>query len=155
MVFCKECRKKVEDCPHFVYPIEARRVTVFDPKIETLAYDQHSHILEITFKSGQVWQLFGVPPEIHSELRDTSISSFLMLIAHKYKSSPVKIGINAIRVPDAENCIKCGRAMKLAHRINSPFDVNVRVLWECLGCGRHDWKQYGTGLARERKGRWH
>ena len=40
MVFCKECRRKVEDCPHFVYPITAQRVSVFDPKIETLAYEQ-------------------------------------------------------------------------------------------------------------------
>src|SRR5689334_2260379 len=126
MVFCKECHRKVEDCPHFVYPIQAPRVRVFDAKIETLAYDQRAHTLEIAFKAGQVWQLFGVPPPIYAELRDTSISSFLKFIATRYKSAPVKTGINAIRVPDGEKCIKCGASMKLAHRINSQFDVNVR-----------------------------
>ena len=45
MVFCKECRRRVEDCPHFVYPITAQRVSVFDPKIETLAYEQGQRIL--------------------------------------------------------------------------------------------------------------
>ena len=62
MVFCKECRRKVEDCSHFVYPITAPRISVYDPKIETLAYEQEQRILEIAFKGGQVWQLFGVPP---------------------------------------------------------------------------------------------
>src|SRR5437879_3557075 len=90
MVFCKECQQKVEDCPHFVYPIKAPRVSVFDPKIETLGYDEQQRILEIVFKSGQVWQLFGVPPNIYAELRDTSISSFLKFIAQRHKSAPVK-----------------------------------------------------------------
>ena len=58
MVFCKECQQKVEDCPHFVAPIAARRIEVFDAKVKTLAYDPDQRILEIAFKSGQVWQLF-------------------------------------------------------------------------------------------------
>jgi hypothetical protein len=62
MVFCKECNQKVQDCLHFVYPIEAPRVHVFDPTVETLGYDERQRVLEITFKTGQVWQLFGVPP---------------------------------------------------------------------------------------------
>ncbi len=155
MVFCKECQQRVEDCRHFVYPIEARRVAVFDPKIESLAYNEQQRILEIVFKSGQVWQLFAVPAEIYAELRDTSISSFLKFIAPRYKSAPVKTGVNAIKVPESEPCPRCKSAMSVGHRINSQFDVNVRVLWECAACDTHEWRQYGLGLARERKGRWH
>src|SRR4026207_1109368 len=80
MVFCKACKKRVEECVSFVYPIEPPRVSVFDPKIETLAYSREQKILEITFKTGQVWQLFDVPPTIYDELRDTTISSFLKFI---------------------------------------------------------------------------
>src|SRR2546422_9011779 len=69
MVFCKECQQKVEDCPHFVAPIAARRIEVFDAKVKTLAYDPDQRILEIAFKSGQVWQLFTVPAGIYQELR--------------------------------------------------------------------------------------
>ena len=110
MVFCKECQQKVEDCPHFVYPIVALRVSVFDPKIETLAYEERTQTLEIAFKTGQVWQLFAVPPPIYLELRDTSISSFLRFIAHRYKSAPVKTGLSAIRVPETEPCSKASHA---------------------------------------------
>jgi len=156
MVFCRECQKKVEDCPHHVYPIQAPRVAVFDPKIEALAYDEKQRTLEITFKSGQVWQLFGVPPATYSELRDTSISSFLKFIAPRHKSAPVKTGLNAIQVPESEICPKCKAAMAVRHRINSQFDVNIRILWECASCKHHEWRQYGQGLnVRERKGRWH
>ena len=77
MVFCKECHQKVEDCPHFVSPISAKRIEVFDIKVKTLAYDPDQRTLEIAFKTGQVWQLLGghlsrtarlydfVLPEIH------------------------------------------------------------------------------------------
>src|SRR5215831_20419956 len=111
-VYCRQCQQKVADCEHFVYPIQAPRVHVFDPKVETLGYEEKERILEVTFKSGQVWQLFGVPPAIYGELRDTSISSFLKFIAQRYKSAPVKTGIatrtdicttdssSAIQVPD-------------------------------------------------------
>lgn len=155
MVFCKECKKRVEDCPHFVYPIEAPCVSVFDPKIETLAYSRDQRILQIRFKTGQVWQLFDVAPMIYDELRDTTISSFLRFIAHKFKSAPVKTGLNAIRVPETENCLSCDASMTQRHRINSPFDTNIRVLWECNQCKQTRWKDYGTGLMREKKGRWH
>ena len=33
-----------------------------DPKIDTLAYTRRESDSEISCKSGQVWQLFGVPP---------------------------------------------------------------------------------------------
>jgi hypothetical protein len=39
MVYCRQCRK-VEDCEHFVYPIQAPRRQVFDEKVETLAYSE-------------------------------------------------------------------------------------------------------------------
>src|SRR5262245_30380988 len=35
MVFCKECQQKVEECPHFVAPIKAKRVEVFDEKVKS------------------------------------------------------------------------------------------------------------------------
>jgi hypothetical protein len=38
------------------------RVSVFDARVETIAYAAESRGLEIAFKSGQVWQLFDVPP---------------------------------------------------------------------------------------------
>jgi uncharacterized protein with PIN domain len=155
MVFCKACKKKVEDCVHFVYPIEGPRVSVYDPKIETLAYSREHRILEITFKTGQVWQLFEVPDTIYEELRDTTISSFLKFIAHKYRSAPVKTGLNAIRLPGTENCLSCNEKMTIRHRINSRFDANIRVLWECQQCNKTMWKDYGSGLMREKKGRWH
>src|SRR5215471_6877144 len=148
-VYCRHCQKKVTDCPHFVYPIQAPRVHVFDPKIETLGYDEKQRILEITFKSGQVWQLFDVPPAIYGELRDTSISSFLRFIAQRYKSAPVKTGISAIRVADAEPCPKCKQSMKQKHRVNSEFDCVVRVLWECPPCDHSEWMRYGIGRGKE------
>jgi hypothetical protein len=154
-VYCRQCQKKVADCEHFVFPIQVPRVHVFDSKIETLGYDEQQRILEITFKSGQVWQLFAVPPAIYGELRDTSISSFLKFIARKYKSAPVKTGLSAVVVPESEPCKSCNKPMTLGHRINNEFDVNVRVLWNCGSCGDHIWKQYGYGLWRERKERWH
>jgi hypothetical protein len=61
MVYCRPCQKKVDDCEHFVHPIEAKRVSVFDARVETIAYSRERRILEIAFKSGQVWQLFDVP----------------------------------------------------------------------------------------------
>ena len=61
MVYCRQCQKKVIDCEHFVFPIEAKRVSVFDARVETMAYAAEKRILEIALKSGQVWQLFDVP----------------------------------------------------------------------------------------------
>ena len=61
MVFCRECKKKVEDCQHHVPPLDVPAIPVFDPKIKTLAYKPDARILEIAFKNGQVWQPAGVP----------------------------------------------------------------------------------------------
>ena len=61
MVFCRDCKKKVDDCEHFVLPLGVPAIPVFDPKIKTLAYDTKTQRLEISFKNGQVWQLAGVP----------------------------------------------------------------------------------------------
>jgi hypothetical protein len=58
MVYCRQCQKKVNDCEHFVFPIEAKHVSVFDARVETIAYAVEKRVLEIAFKSGQVWQLF-------------------------------------------------------------------------------------------------
>src|SRR5437016_134753 len=112
MVFCKGCKRKVEECPHFVDPILFPRTPVYDPKIEALAYSEPDRILEITYKSGQVWQLFGVPPSIYGELRDTTLTSFVKFIAQRYKAAPVKTGLKAIKVPETERCSKCDATMK-------------------------------------------
>jgi hypothetical protein len=66
MVFCRECKKKVDDCEHFVSPLGVATVPVFDPKIKTLAYNANARILEIAFKNGQTWQLAGVEPVMRS-----------------------------------------------------------------------------------------
>src|SRR5690349_6719745 len=89
-MYCRQCQQKVSDCEHFVTPIEAPRVRVFDEKVETLAYSPEHRILEISFKSGQVWQLAGVVPGIYAELQASTISSFLKFIAQRYKASPVR-----------------------------------------------------------------
>src|SRR5262249_27925918 len=124
---------------------------VFDPKIEALAYSESDRILQLTFKSGQVWQLFGVPPSIYGELRDTTLISFVKFIAQRYKAAPVRTGVKAIKVPDAEKCSECKSNMKVRHRINDQFDVRVRILWECSSCVRTEWKQYESGTQRIRQ----
>jgi hypothetical protein len=131
---------------------QAARVSVFDPKIDTLAYERGQRVLEITFKTGQVWQLFDVPESIYHELRDTTISTFLKFIAHKYRSAPVKTGLNAIRVPENEHCLTCNSPMTIRHRINSRFDQNIRVLWECNQCNGTKWKDYGADSCARRSG---
>jgi hypothetical protein len=142
MVFCKECKQKVEECPHFVDPIQAPSIQVFDPNIDTLAYSESDRILEITYRNGQVWQLFGVPPSIYGELRDTTLTSFVKFIASRYNAAPVKTGLRAIKVPAFENCSKCGAGMKVRHRINNQFDIIVRILWECSNCNHTEWRRY-------------
>jgi hypothetical protein len=151
MVFCKECKQKVEECPHFVDPIQAPRLAVHDEKIEYLAYSEDQRVLEITYKNGQVWQLFPVPASIYSEIRDTSLWSFVKFMAQRYKAAPVKTGLKAIKVPASEKCLECNADMKVRHRIDNQFDVKVRILWECPGCARTLWKEYGTSLIRTRK----
>jgi len=152
MVFCKECKQKVEECPHFVDPIQAPSVQVFDPKIDTLAYSEANRILEITYKNGQVWQLFGVPPSIYGELRETTLTSFVKFIAQRYKAAPVKTGLKALKVPDSEKCSKCDSIMKVRHRINNPFDVMIRILWECTTCDHCEWRKYESGRQRGSSG---
>jgi hypothetical protein len=154
MVYCRQCQKKVDDCEHFVHPIEAKRVSVFDARVETIAYSRERRILEIAFKSGQVWQLFGVPPDIHDVLQESTISSFLNFIAHRYKSAPVKTGMNAVPVPESEKC-RCGVPMRQKHRTGSDFEKFVRVLWSCPSCNASEWRKYGAGIERERRTRWH
>jgi len=48
--------------------------------------------------------MFGGPTAIYTELRDTSMSSFLKFIAQRYKYAPVKTGLNAAQVPESESC---------------------------------------------------
>ena|SRR5262252_4389703 len=153
MVFCKECKQKVEECPHFVDPIRAPKLAVHDEKIEFLAYCEEQRVLEITYKTGQVWQLFSVPASIYSEIRDTSLWSFVKFIAQRYRSAPVKTGLKAIKVPDSEKCLECRADMKVRHRIDNQFDVKVRIFWECPGCARTIWKEYGNVVVRAQKGK--
>ena len=155
MVYCRQCRNKVKDCEHFVLPIAAARISVFDARVETIAYEAEKRTLEIAFKTGQVWQLFDVPPDIFNALRDSTISSFLRFIAHRYTSAPVKTGMNAVPVPESEKCIKCGVPMTQKHRTGSDFEKFVRVLWSCPSCGASEWRKYGAGIERERRTRWH
>jgi len=61
MVYWRKCGKKVEDCVHFVPPLNMPPTEVFDPKVKTLAYKEDGRILEVAFKNGQVSQLFGIP----------------------------------------------------------------------------------------------
>ena len=155
MVYCKQCQKKVADCEHFVFPIEAKRVSVFDARVETIAYATQQRILEIAFKNGQVWQLFDIPSDIYNALHNSTISSFLNFIAHRYKSAPVKTGMSAVRVPESEKCAKCGVSMRQKHRAGSDFEKFVRVLWSCPSCNGSEWRKYGAGIERERRVRRH
>jgi len=47
-------KRKVEDCEHFVLPIQAKRVQGFDEKVETLAYsaNEYSKFLSAADKFG-------------------------------------------------------------------------------------------------------
>jgi len=151
MVFCKECKKKVAECPHFVDPIQAPKLAVHDEKIDFLAYSEEERVLELTYKNGQVWQLFPVPSSIYYEIRDTSLWSFVKFIAQRYKAAPVKTGLKAIKVPDSEKCLECKADMKVRHRIDNQFDVKVRIFWECPDCSRTVWKEYGNIVVRAQK----
>jgi len=149
MVFCKECKRKVEDCPHFVDPVQIPRTPVFDEKIESLAYSEPERILEIAYRNGQVWQLSPVPPAMAQEIRDTTLWSFIKFIAQRYKASPVRKGARAVHVPVTQECWKCKGTMNVGHRIDDRFEAKVRVLWKCTMCSHHEWKQYeGTQLSR-------
>ncbi len=155
MVFCRECQRKVEDCPHFVPPVEARRVRVFDEKVVSLAYVADRRILEIAFKSGQVWQLREVPDGIYRELHNSTISSFLKFIAHRYKASPVRTGVHAIVVPASEPCPNCKTAMNPSNKTQNTVANFVRVFWHCPQCRKSKWETYGSIPEREKRSRWH
>src|SRR5688572_33463957 len=116
MVFCRECKAQVEDCVHFVPPLNVPPVEVFDPKVRCLAYKKDPHILEITFKNGQVWQLFGVKPEIYEELLHATLSSFLKFLAHRYKAAPVRKHDPKSASTPSEPCPACKQPMVQPHR---------------------------------------
>src|SRR5437867_4634223 len=63
VVFCRECKKKVDDCEHFVSPLSVPAVPVFDPKIKTLAYSPDSRTLEISvaeqLQQNRRWSIEG------------------------------------------------------------------------------------------------
>ena len=153
MVFCPECKRKVDDCPHFVPPLNVPSTAVFDPKVKTLAYKSDARILEIAFKNGQVWQLSGVPPGVYDALLAATLSSFLKFIAYRYNPRPVRQP-NRVAVPDTEPCPNCNTPMTQRHKTGSGGSF-VRVLWNCAKCNRSQWHTYGTPDHRERKSRWH
>jgi|SRR5436190_22950358 len=159
MVFCKDCSRKVVDCEHCAFPIAGIRVPVYDEKVETLAYAAEKRVLEIAFKSGQVWQLSNVPEPVYAELRDSTISSFLKFISHRYKATPVKSGLAAIAVPKNEKCPVCSHAMNESNRTSSEFDKFIRVFWQCPSCKKSKWETYSgqqvVAPQKERKLRWH
>jgi hypothetical protein len=137
---------QVEDCAHFVAPLSVASVDVFDPKVKSLAYQRDGHILEITFKNGQVWQLFGVKPEIYDELLHATLSSFLTFLAHRYKAAPVRTAPTGPRREQA--CPACKRPMTEQHRTTGG---TLRILWKCEPCNQSLWRSYGTESVRERR----
>ena len=148
MVFCRECRQKVEDCVHFVAPLGIPSVQVFDPKVKALAYQKTSHILEITFKNGQVWQLFGVKPDIYDELLHATLSSFLNFLAHRYKAAPVRKATANDRILANEPCPACKRPMTEQHRTSGGI---LRILWKCAPCNQSLWRTYAGESVREKR----
>jgi hypothetical protein len=146
MVFCRDCNKKVADCPHCVPALKVKRVEVFDPKVKTLAYDEPRKILEIAFKNGQSWQLKPIPAVIYQELLQQTLSSFLKFIAHRYQANPVKPG-NEDRIPN-ELCPACHQGMTNNHQT---MGKPVRVLWHCEACNQSLWKTYSNESVRERR----
>jgi hypothetical protein len=155
MVFCRQCKRKVEDCPHCVFPIQGPRVRVYDEKVETLVYVYETRTLQIHFRSGQSWQLFDVPDGIYKELRESTISSFLKFIAQRYRAAPVKQGIHAIAIPPSELCAQCTSPMTQSHKVAAAVSDYVRVEWTCPACNKSEWKMYGSEPERTRKERWH
>jgi len=91
MVYCRKCRAKVEDCTHFVPPLNGPPTEVFDPKVKTLAYKDDARILEIAFKNGQVWQLFGVPPVKANDSPAFIMNAGWKGLLHEYNFVPNRI----------------------------------------------------------------
>jgi hypothetical protein len=150
MVFCRECKQKVEDCPHFVAPLNVPAVQVYDPKVQTLAYQRAGNILEITFKNGQVWQLFGVKPDIYDELLHATLSSFLNFLAHRYKAAPVRVPKPKVQAIEPQPCPACKRPMTEQHRTSGGM---LRILWNCTPCNQSLWKTYAEETVREKRNR--
>ena len=90
---------------------------------------------------------------IYKELCDSTISSFLRFLAHRYKASPVKSGLHAIQIPEQETCGTCHAGMSATHRTSG--DQMIRVQWTCPSCKTATWHTYGTAPGRERRSRWH
>jgi KTSC domain-containing protein len=99
-----------------VAPLKVRPVDVFDPKVKTLAYEASAQVLEITLKNGQVWQLFGVKPDIYNELLHATLSSFLNFLAHRYKAAPVRVAKSKDETIEPNPCPACKRPMTVQHR---------------------------------------
>jgi hypothetical protein len=147
LVYCRQCKKQVEDCAHFVAPLGVRSVDVFDPKVRSLAYSPQDKILEISFKSGQVWQLFGIAPDIYKELLNATLSSFLKFLAHRYEAAPVRQKTQSL--PASEPCPQCHRPM--TQELRTGGKEFARVRWACAQCKTSYWRTYGE---RQRKQRW-
>lgn len=45
-----------------------QRVAVTSSDIRSVGYDPESHIIEVEFKSGWIYQYFEVPPSVHGAL---------------------------------------------------------------------------------------
>lgn len=142
------------DCEHFVAPIEAKRIRVFNEKVQTLAYAAEQRILEIALRSGQVWQLAGVPAGIYAELQASTISSFLKFIAHRYQASPVRTGVV---VPSSKPCPRCRTAMVVSNRAENSVAGFVRIFWKCHNANRLRCKRMGlpgTPKSNRKGSRW-
>ena len=148
MVFCRECNARVYDCVHFVAPLNLPPVEVFDPKVRSLAYQKDAHTLEITFKNGQVWQLFGVKPDIYEEMLHATLSSFLKFLAHRYKAAPVRQRNSSEDETSAEPCPACAQPMAVQHRTAG---ASPRILWHCERCNQSLWRSYASESVRERR----
>jgi hypothetical protein len=94
-----------------------------------------------------------MPEGIYKELTQSTISSFLRFMAHRYKAVPVKNGAHAIRVPEHEPCATCKSEMTATHR--AAGDQTMRIQWSCPSCKTATWRTYGTPPGRERRSRWH
>ena len=149
-MYCRDCKRSVDDCEHFVAPIGSPHVTVFDPKVQSLAYEKKSMILEVEFKNGQVWQLFGIKPEIYEELLHATLSSFLKFLAHRYRAAPVRRLRPGAIVPTSEPCPACQRPMTEMHKTSGG---TIRVLWHCDKCNQSLWRTYQRESIRERRRR--
>lgn len=87
-----------------------------------------------------------VPLNVYHALEDSTITTFIKFMAHRYRSAPVRTGKSAVKVPESEKCPKCAKAMTVPHKVGSDFEKYMRVLWECAGCASMEWRHYGQGF---------